>query len=166
MFSSSIIAASGVTSGYSADLEVGSGTDKFGTRYGFNADPNSTPPWQQQGSGTASVTKYGNLDPVLVTLGGTDYQITGVRKFVFDQSFSLLHPDQTDTSALPADLFTSISTDLGTLNASDVTSRSFTQQGSASYKVTTYFWSTSGSTVFTDIIGTTTATTRTLTITE
>lgn len=165
MFSSSIVAASGVTSGYSANLEVGSATDKFGTRYGFNADPNTTPPWGQQGTGSSTVTKYGNLDTVLVSLGGTDYQITGVRKFAADQSFSLLHPDQTDTSALPADLFTSISTDLGTLNAADATNRTFNYQGNSNYTVTTYFWSTSGSTVFTDIIGTT-ATTRTLTITE
>lgn len=165
MFSSSIVAASGVSTGYSANLEVRSATDKLGTRYGFNANPNSTPPWAQQGTGASSIVQYGNLDNVIVNLGGTDYQIVATGIFIFSQNITLLHPDQTSTTPLPADLFTSISTDLGTLNASDVTSREYSARGTNNYKVTTYFWKTEGTTVFTDIFGTS-DTTRTLTITE
>lgn len=75
MFNSGVIAASGVTSGYSATLEVGVAGDKFGTRYGFLSNGNSTPPFQQQGSGTATVVQYGNLDNDFVNLGVEDYRI-------------------------------------------------------------------------------------------
>jgi len=166
MFSSSIVAASGVTSGYSADLDVGIFTDKAGTRYGFSSDPNSTPPWEQLGTGTATAIKYGGLSNDIVNLGGTDYRIVSVGTFLVSQSIILLHPDQNSTTPLPADLFTSISTDLGTLNASDVSSRGYSAIGSSSYKVTTYFWQTGvNGAVFTNIFGTS-ETTRTLTITE
>ena len=169
MFSSGVIAATfpidDGSSTYTGQLQVRSATDKFGTRYGFSANPNTTPPWGQQGTGTASILQYGNLDTVTVNLGGTNYQIVSASNFVFSQSLILLHPDQTSTTALPADLFTTISTNLGTLNASDVTSRAYSAIGNNSYKVTTYFWTTQGTTVFTNIFGTT-DTTRTLTITE
>jgi len=165
MFNSGVIAASGVTSGYSETLGVGSAGDKAGTRYGFRANSNSTPPFQQQGSGSATTLVYGSLSNVIINLGGTDYQIIAFSKFINSQSLTLLHPDQTSTTPLPADLFTSISTDLGTLNAADVTTRQYQAHGNAGYKVTEYFWNTSGGTVFQDIIGVT-ATNRPLTITE
>lgn len=165
MFNSGVIAASGVTSGYSATLGVGSAGDKQGTRYGFRSDANSTPAFQQQGSNTATTLVHGSLSDVIVNLGGTDYQIVAFVKFNASQSLTLLHPDQTSSTPLPADLFTSISTDLGTLNASDVTTRQYVAIGTGAHKVTEYYWTTSGDTAFTDIIGVT-ATNRPLTITE
>jgi hypothetical protein len=163
MFNSGVIAASGVTSGYSANLEVRSATDKFGTRYGFLSDHTTTPTWGQQGSGSASVAKYGNLDNVFVTLGGTDYRVVGFTRFIVSTQIILLHPDHTDSTMLAADLFSSVSTDLGTLNSSDTTRQVIALGGT--YNTTSYYWTTAGTTIYPDIIGTSN-TTRTLTITE
>ena len=166
MFNSGVIAASGVTSGYSADFTVGVFTDKFGTRRGFSADPNSTPAWQQQGSGVAHGQKYGGLDPIYVELGGTSYQIVNLSFFTNQQTLTILLPDQTSSTILPQDLFTSISTVLGSLNSADVTGHSLSSgYGNPNFKVTNWTWTASGGYTPPNIIGSTT-TTRTLTIAE
>ena len=166
MFNSGVIAASGGTSGYSADFTVGAFTDKAGTRRGFSADPNSTPAWQQQGSGTANSQKYGGLDPIYVNLGGTSYQIVNFTFFINQQTLTILLPDQTSSTILPQDLFTSISTDLGTLNSADATSHSYSAgYGTPNFKVTNWVWTASGGYIPPNIIGSS-VTTRTLTIEE
>ena len=166
MFSSGVIASS-IPSVYSADFTVGSFTDKAGTRYGFVANPNSTPAWQQQGSGTAISTMYGGLDPVIYTTGGTDYQIVAFRQNGGALRLVILHPDQSDTNHL-GQLFSSLSTNLGTINYSDISTTSvLTNYGNPAYVVSTYNWTTQSSSVYTqvtDIIGTTAS--RTLTIEE
>jgi len=166
MFSSSIVAASGVSTGYSAAFIVGLFSDKFGTRRGFLADANSTPPFEQQGSGAANINKFGGLDPVNVNLGGTNYQIVNFVSAFPSQTLTILLPDQTSSTILPQNLFTSISTDLGTLNSADATSHSLsTGYGNPNFKVTQWAWRIVGTSVPPDIIGSST-TTRTLTIAE
>ena len=166
MFSLGVIAASGVSTGYSGQFDVGEFTDKFGTRRGFSADPNTTPPWQQQGSGTATLIKFGGLDPIYVDLGGTSYQIVLFQTFIAQQTLTILLPDQTSNTILPQDLFTSISTDLGTLNSADATSHSLvTGYGNPNFKVTNWVWTASGGYVPPNIVGSS-VTTRTLTIVE
>ena len=166
MFSLGVIAASGVSTGYSADFIVGVFTDKFGSRRGFMADPNTTPPWQQQGSGTATGNKFGGLDPIYVDLGGTSYQIVQFQLFINQQTLTILLPDQTSNTILPQDLFTSISTDLGTLNSADVTTHALnTGYGNPNFKVTSWTWTASGGYIPPNIIGSS-VTTRTLTIVE
>lgn len=166
MFSLGAIAASGVSTGYSGQFDVGVFTDKFGTRRGFAADPNSTPAFQQQGAGTAHGQKFGGLSPVLVTLDGTSHQIVLFQFFVNQQTLTILLPDQTSNTILPQDLFTSISTDLGTLNSADVTTHNLvTDYGNSNFKVTNWTWTASGGYIPPNIIGSS-VTTRTLTIVE
>lgn len=140
MFNSGVIAASGVTSGYSATLEVGVAGDKFGTRYGFLSNGNSTPPFQQQGSGTATVVQYGNLDNDFVNLGGEDYRINGISFAGVTISVSLLHPDQSDTTALPVDTFSSITIGSTTLNTNNLASHSTQTSWNANYRLTFWSW--------------------------
>ncbi len=165
MFSSGVIASSTPT-GYSAQFDVGVFTDKAGTRRGFTADPNSTPAFEQQGSGTATINKFGGLSPVFVTLDGTSHQIVQFQFFINQQTLTILLPDQTSSTILPQDLFTSISTDLGTLNSADATSHALnTGYGNPNFKVTSWTWTASGGYIPPNIIGSS-VTTRTLTIVE
>ena len=141
MFSLGAIAASGVSTGYSGQLAVGTGTDKFGTRSGFASDPNSTPPWQQAGGGTGTVLVFGGLNNIYVELGGTSYQIVQFSNAFGAQTFfGLLHPNQSDTSALASNLFTSITTSIGTLNSSDATVTLNSGYGNPNFKVTMWNW--------------------------
>ncbi|QDP68265.1 MAG: hypothetical protein Unbinned3329contig1000_22 [Prokaryotic dsDNA virus sp.] len=161
MFSSGVIASS-IPSGYSADFTVGSFTDKFGSSYGFQADPNSSPAWQQQGSSTSTTTMYGALDPVIYTTGGTDYQIVTFRERAGEIRIEILHPDQSSTTHLGA-LFSSITTSVGTITYSDVIGVGVQNKGNANYKVSFWRWTTqSNANQVTNIIGTSGNTTLTI----
>lgn len=140
MFNSGVIAAAGVTSGYSATLEVGTAGDKFGTRYGFLSNGNSSPPFQQQGSGTATIVQFGNLDNDFVNLGGVAHRINGISFFGDRTSVQLLHPNQSDTTALPVDTFSSITIGSTTLNTNNLLSHSTQTSWNAGYRVTFWSW--------------------------
>ena len=140
MFNSGVIAAAGVTSGYSATLEVGTAGDKFGTRYGFLSNGNSSPPFQQQGSGTATIVQFGNLDNDFVNLGGVDHRINGISFFGDRTSVQLLHPNQSDTTALPVDTFSSITIGSTTLYTNNLLAHTTQTSWNANYRVTFWSW--------------------------
>ncbi len=162
MFSSSIIAASGVSTGYSADFIVGTFSDKFGTRRGFVADPNSTPAWQQQGSDASTINKFGGLSPVYINIGSDTYQVVGFS--IFSSALTLTIERPSGTASLAFDSITSISTDLGTLNTADITQfNNSSSYGNPNFSVSTWTWGTTQNYIPTNIIGST-ETTRPLTI--
>tara|TARA_Y100000996_G_C22456243_1_gene616057 strand:- start:504 stop:980 length:477 start_codon:yes stop_codon:yes gene_type:complete len=139
MFNSALLAANGAF-----NMRVGVGTDKFGSRHGFAADPNSSPAWNQVAAGSDTVTVFGELDNVFIKISGVYYQIVGFNNpFNSATGLHILHPNQSDTSALPFDLFTSITTDLGTLNTSDATAVNLNSSfGNPNFKVTAWTWNT------------------------
>ena len=158
MFSSSIVAASGVSTGYSETLTVGvtSVTDKGSTVYTYCYTISAS-------DGTTVLR--GALSNDIVTLGGSDHRIMEItRSSVGFITITIRHPDYTNLSgsSLGTSLFTSISTDLGTLTLANAASNYAATHGTSpnQYRVTTYLF-TSGD----DIVGTT-ATNLTLTITE
>ena len=139
MFNSALLAVNGAF-----NMRVGVGTDKFGSRHGFAADPNSTPPWNQLAAGSDTVTAFGELDNVFIKISGVYYQIvTFHNPFNSQTTLSILHPNQSDTSPLAFDLFTSITTDLGTLNSSDANGVNLNSSfGNPNFKVTSWTWNT------------------------
>ena len=159
MLNSALIAGDGVY-----HIRSGVGTDKFGSRYGYSADQNSTPPWNQAGGGTGTPLVFGGLDNIYVKLSGTYYQILGFSNaFGATTTFTLLHPNQSDTSALPSNLFTSLTTELGTLSTSDTQAVTFVSSfGNPGFKATTWQWNLPQP----NINGTSSTTTITFSITE
>ena len=147
MFNSALLAANGAF-----NMRIGVGTDKFGDRHGFDADPNSSPAWNQVPVGSETTTVFGALDNVFIKISGAYYQIVTFHNPFNSQTFlTILHPNQSDTSALPSDLFTSITTDLGTLNSSDATAVTFNGSfGNPNFKATQWAWNTPQ----TNIVGT------------
>lgn len=142
MFSTGVLAAKSVPIdvGYSGTLETFSASDKSNTKRGFVAGINSDPAFEQQGTETATLLKLGNLDDVTVTLDGTDYQII---QFVMiggaTLSLVFLHPNQSDTVALPRNLFTTISVDNKAFNQYNAAHGTQTL-GNDSYRVTYWSW--------------------------
>ena len=142
MFSTGVLAAKSVPIdvGYSGTLETFSASDKSNTKRGFVAGINSDPAFEQQGTETATLLKLGNLDDITVTLDGTDYQII---QFVMiggaTLSLVFLHPNQSDTVALPRNLFTTISVDNKAFNQYNAAHGTQTL-GNDSYRVTYWSW--------------------------
>lgn len=119
-------------------LNVGFFSDKAGARRGFQADPNDN--WAQQAEGTAAtITKYGRLDNTTVNLDSTDHQVTAISHLLTNLSFSLLHPDQSQTTALSQSLFTSITIDGTTFNSADANVQA-QASGNSGFRITTWFW--------------------------
>ena len=145
--------SSAVTTPVNTTLNVGFFSDKAGARYGFQADPNDN--WAQQAAGTAAtVNKFGRLDNTTATLNSTDYQITFCSHLLTNLAFSLLHPDQSQTAALPQSLFTSITIDGTTFNSADATVQA-QATGNSGFRITTWFWVTAnpfGTTTGADLI--------------
>tara|TARA_R100000655_G_scaffold106695_1_gene156253 strand:- start:223 stop:705 length:483 start_codon:yes stop_codon:yes gene_type:complete len=146
-------------------FKVGSFTDKFGTRRGFVANPNSTPPWEQQGSSTSTVDMHGGLDPVSINIGSDAYQIVQLTNFAGSISLVIYRPS--GTASLAFDSITSISTELGTLNTADASQfNNSSTYGNPNFDVSTWNWNPgSGGYVPQDIIGVAEIT-RSLTVTE
>lgn len=142
MFSTGVLAAKSVPIdvGYSGTLETFSASDKSTTKRGFVAGINSDPAFEQQGTGTATLLKLGNLDDVTVTLDGTDYQIIQLC-LIGGATLSLvvLHPNQSDTVALPRNLFTTISVDNKAFNQYNA-AHGTQNLGNDSYRVTYWSW--------------------------
>jgi len=141
MFSTTnIIASAGVPIdvGYTGTLEVGTASDKAGTRYGFLANGNNN--WAQQGTGTATTVQYGNLDDVTVTLNGTDYQITAMSMSGVSFQVTILHPDQSDATILPRNLFTTVSIDNKAFNQYNANAHTTGTSWNDNYKLTTWTW--------------------------
>tara|TARA_B110000967_G_C18735366_1_gene484804 strand:- start:492 stop:983 length:492 start_codon:yes stop_codon:yes gene_type:complete len=143
MFSTGVLAAKSVPIdvGYSGTLETFSASDKSTTKRGFVAGINSDPAFEQQGTGTATLLKLGNLDDVTVTLDGTDYQIIQLCMISgATLALLILHPNQSDTVALPRNLFTTISVDNKAFNQYNTNGHGTTQLGNDSYRVTYWSW--------------------------
>ena len=135
--------------------------DKAGDYTGFSSDENGV----QQGSGSASNVKYGALDNVSFKLGGQTHRI---RQFTHQDvpspyvRLSLFHADGTDSSALPSDLFTAVSTELGVLLTAQASSHThFNTDGNTA--TTVWQWNTPA---FPNIISSTTGAIQNLTIVE
>lgn len=143
MFTTGVLAAKSVPIdvGYSGTLETFSASDKSTTKRGFVAGINSDPAFEQQGTGTATLLKLGNLDDVTVTLDGTDYQIIQFCMISgYQLSLVFLHPNQSDTVALPRNLFTTISVDNKAFNQYNAYAHGTQTLGNASHRVTYWTW--------------------------